>query len=134
MLTYALHSSSRGPMLTATYGAQPSNTPYVSIRQQPSAYVSIRQHTSAYVSIRQHCSPPHTGCPPRTPRRCRLHAGFFRFLLFCGFYAPCEGSRRQYVYFCTSKTSVSICTFVLVKQASVCVLLYAPCEESRRRL
>jgi hypothetical protein len=66
----------------------PRTSAYVSVRQRTSAYVRIRQHTSAYVGIRQHTSAYVS----------IHHIGIS--------YRYCGG------------VSVSICTFVLVKQAN----------------
>jgi hypothetical protein len=57
----------------------------VSIHQHASAYISMRQHTSAYVSIRQQAELGVLWLRPRVP-------GMLHLL-------------RQYLYFCTSKTS-----------------------------
>jgi hypothetical protein len=91
---------------------------YVSIRQHTSAYVSrrkrcalrlqrpprpcIRQHTSAYASIRQHTSAGASDAPYACSAR--LGPAYVSIRQHTSL-RPWTQLLRQYLYFCTSKTS-----------------------------
>jgi hypothetical protein len=89
-------------------------------RAAMSAYVSIRPHTDRLCKQTEHLfcrKSTASAWSPSTPTPPRRHFA----------YSYCAARvQRQYLYFCTSKASklstcaragVSICTFVLVKQA-----------------
>ncbi len=121
--------------VTCVQVLQPSA--YVSIRQHTSAYVSIRQHTSAYVSIRHlRSSAPALSLCSLPPSPAAVAAPVPRSLPAPAYvsirqHTSAYVSIRQHTSACCSCArsalaarteqrleSVSICTFVLVKQKS----------------